>query len=177
MGLGKWLDKNVGDRLREWQGTRRCDTFEKLCAYMRGKGLVDLEFWVEARMWYVADRAPADEWTPIEQVLARDVRGNEIQTDCEERCVVKKNVVNKLNWGFADNLCVYGPSPVDGKETGHAICVVWQTGKISVMDYELTEFPSTTAVCDIIKKCWPWATEWCFRNDQGELTSGGMQKI
>ena len=171
MSIGKTLDHFIGDPLRELQGTRRCTTPEKLYAYMRGKDYDDLQFYVETRFWYVSDNTPADEWTPMTAVLARDVYGNKIQTDCEERCVTRKNVVNVLGWGLSKNLCVYGRD-AKGEPWGHAVCVVWDKKAFLVMDYTMRRFPAGAEITGVIKTLWPSATHYCFRDDSGKAISG-----
>lgn len=170
MSIGKTIDHLFGDPLRALQGTKRCNTPEKLYAYMKGKGYDALHFWIEARMWYVKDNMPADEWTPLAAVLARDVYGKKVQTDCEERCVVKKNVVNRLGWGIANNLCVYGLD-AKGKPWGHAVCVAWDKKGLLVMDYTMHRFPVGPELPVVAKALWPSATKYCFRDDNGVATS------
>jgi hypothetical protein len=51
MNLLRWLE-NIALTLT---GTKRCNTPEKLLAYMHGKDIYALHHWVEARMWYQRD--------------------------------------------------------------------------------------------------------------------------
>ena len=95
-----------------------------------------LQWWVESRMWYEKDtgKGVKREWTPVREVLARDVPGKDIESDCEERSVVKKTVVNALKWGHADNLCVVWYDHKLKKYQAHAACVAWDAKGLILLD-------------------------------------------
>lgn len=181
MSIGKTLDRLIGNPFRALQGTKRCNTPEKLLRYMKGKDLDALHFWCETRMWYTPDDGKPwrQNWTPIREVLARDVYGSEIESDCEERGVARKFVVNELGWGRAYNLVVWADNDkrADGSIWCHAACLVKEwTGRafcgIVLMDYKMHQVSSEReAVMVMGRDHRVTPTRWCFCNDQGKIIS------
>lgn len=168
----------------ELQGTRRCNTPEKLLRYMKGKDLDALHFWVEARMWYQKDGTKPwrQNWTPLEQVLARDVPGKDVETDCEERGIVKKFVINKLGWGRAHNLVVWADNHTmdtgaDKRTWCHAACLardltISDFAGLILMDYKMhyciTEREAVMAMGRYHRVT---PTRWCYCEDNGKIVS------
>lgn len=184
MSLGKALDQLIGNPLRALQGSKRCNTPEKLLRYMKGKDLDALHFWVQTRMWYETDNAKPwrQNWTPLREVLARDVYGSEIESDCEERAIVKKYVVNELRWGVAYNLVVWADNDTMGtgadKRTWcHAVCLVKEwTGRafcgVVLMDYSMHPASNERdAIMAMGRAHRVTPTRWCYCDDQGKIVS------
>jgi hypothetical protein len=164
----------------ELQGTRRCNTPKKLLAYMKGKDTNALHFWVETRMWYQRDGGKPwrQNWTPIEQVLARDVPGSDIETDCEERSIVRKHVINGLGWGHAENLVVWADNDTmaGGLTWCHAACLAWLPKELALLDYKLHRWPaSTVTAIDAVRALGAdhrvKPTRYCYCDDAGRVAS------